>query len=240
MCGRSAQEDRAALADFFEGLTPESRGLRFFSAAANVTEEAERAVDVDYADRYGLIATRGEDSQPVGHSGYARISEGRAEVAFAVADALQGHGLGTILLAHLAEIADEQGITTFEAEVLPENHRMIEVFRESGFPVEVRSVPGSIQVELPTSFSSEALERFADRDRSAAAAAARSLHRAPVGGRHRCVPGTGHGRGPDLPQPARRRFPGRRLPCEPGGRGGPVRAGLRQRRRDSWTRSTSR
>ena len=102
-------------------------------------------MDVDYADRYSLIATRGEDGRSVGHSGYFRSSEGRAEIAFAVSDELQGRGLGTILLAHLAEVAIEHGIDTFEAEVLPENHRMIEVFRESGFPVEVRSVPGSIQ-----------------------------------------------------------------------------------------------
>jgi len=165
------REDRGALADFFAALTADSRGFRFFSAAPNVDAEADRAVDVDYADSYGLIATRGEDGQPVGHSGYFRSSAGRAEVAFAVSDALQGRGLGTILLAHLAEVATDQGIDTFEAEVLPQNHRMIEVFRESGFPVEVSSVPGSIQVEFPTSFTSEALARFEDRDRVAAAAA---------------------------------------------------------------------
>jgi acetyl coenzyme A synthetase (ADP forming)-like protein len=164
-------EDEMALAGFFEGLTAESRGLRFFSAAPNVAGEAERAVDVDYADRYGLIATRGEDSSPVGHAGYARISEGTAEVAFAVADVMQGRGLATILLAHLAEVAHERGITAFEAEVLPGNHRMIAVFRDSGLPVEVQSAPGSIQVKLPTSLSSEAVERFEDRDRAAAAAA---------------------------------------------------------------------
>jgi acetyl coenzyme A synthetase (ADP forming)-like protein len=164
-------EDEMALAGFFEGLTAESRGLRFFSAAPNVAGEAERAVNVDYADRYGLIATRGEDSSPVGHAGYARISEGTAEVAFAVADVMQGRGLATILLAHLAEVAHERGITAFEAEVLPENHRMIAVFRDSGLPVEVQSAPGSIQVKLPTSLSSEAVERFEDRDRAAAAAA---------------------------------------------------------------------
>ena len=31
----------------------------------------------------------------------------------------------------------ENGIATFVAEVLPQNHRMVEVFRESGFPVEI-------------------------------------------------------------------------------------------------------
>ena len=165
------EDDRAAMAEFFGGLTPDSLGFRFFTAAANVEQEAARAVHVDHADRCALIATRGEDGHPVGHSAYYRTSQSGAEIAFTVADELQGRGLGTILLAHLAEMADEHGIATFEAEVLPQNHRMIEVFRESGFPVKVRSVPGSIHIELPTSFGSGAVERFEDRDRSASAAA---------------------------------------------------------------------
>ena len=97
--------------------------------------------------------------------------DGRAEVAFAIADALQGKGLATILLAHLTDAAAEGGVRLFEAEILAENHRMVEVFRESGFPVEISSVPGSIHVEFPTSLSDEARERFENRDRIAAAAA---------------------------------------------------------------------
>ena len=38
---------------------------------------------------------------------------------------------------------------------MPQNHRMIEVFRESGFPVETSSEPGAIRVELPTSLRRE-------------------------------------------------------------------------------------
>ena len=86
---------------------------------------------------------------------------------------LQGLGLGTLLLAHLAEVAQDNGISVFTAEVMPENHRMIEVFRESGFPVEMSSRPGSIHVELPTSLSDEAVAHFEDRDRIAAQAAIR-------------------------------------------------------------------
>ena len=51
--------------------------------------------------------------------------------------------------------------------MLPENHRMIEVFRESGFPVETSSAPGSIHVLFPTSFSLQAIERFEERERIA-------------------------------------------------------------------------
>jgi GNAT superfamily N-acetyltransferase len=44
-----------------------------------------------------------------------------AEVAFAVADAWQGRGVGTILVERLREDARAAGITRFVAEVLPGN-----------------------------------------------------------------------------------------------------------------------
>ncbi len=52
---------------------------------------------------------------------------------------------------------------------------MIEVFRESGFPVDMRSTPDAIAIELPTSLSPEAIERFDERERIAAIAAVRSF-----------------------------------------------------------------
>ena len=79
------------------------------------------------------------------------------------------------MLAQLAEVATGHGISTFTAEVLPHNHRMIEVFRESGFPVQMRSSPDAIAVELPTSLSADALARFEERERRAAVAAVRSV-----------------------------------------------------------------
>ena len=92
-------------------------------------------------------------------------------MAFAIADEYQGRGVGTILLAHLAEAAQEQGVEVFEATVLPDNYKMAEVFRESGFAPRIRSKPDLITVEFPTTISEEALERFEERDRTAAVAA---------------------------------------------------------------------
>lgn len=64
---------------------------------------------VDYERRYGLVATRGADRHPIGHGIYIEVGEGKAELAFAIDGEMQGHGLGTILLAHLAEAAAEAG-----------------------------------------------------------------------------------------------------------------------------------
>src|SRR5262249_60178021 len=85
---------------------------------------------------------------------------GRAEVAFAVADDYHGRGLATLLLGQLAEVAVANGIHVFEAEVLPSNYRMLDVFRQSGFPLEVRATPDALHVTFPASLSPAALEAF--------------------------------------------------------------------------------
>src|SRR5579884_3853626 len=166
--------DDAAIRAFFEGVSVDSIGFRFFGMP-NLGRATRWAVDVDYADRFGLVVETGTPRVIIAHAVYARIDAARAEVAFLVTDAWQGYGIATILLAHLAEVAQQHGISTFVAEVLPQNHRMVDVFRESGFPVEVRSRPDVVDVELPTSLSPVAVERFEERGRLASVAAVRSF-----------------------------------------------------------------
>lgn len=160
---------------FLNDLSPDSRFFRFFSGSVDLTKAAEWATDVDYRDRFGLVATLGADPRIVGHATYMRTEEERAEIAFAISDKLQGMGLGTILLAHLAEAATENGIPAFYAEILPANHKMVEVFRRSGFPVGLRSEPGLIVAEFPASLSAEAIDAFELRERTAAVAALTSF-----------------------------------------------------------------
>ena len=166
--------DQVAIRAFLGGLSPESITFRFFGSP-NLDSAATWSVDVDYADRFGLVVEAGAPPEIVAHAAYFRESSVAAEVAFVVADAWQGQGISTILLAQLAEAASRHGIRAFTAEVLPVNHRMIDVFRESGFPVHLRSTPDLIEVQLPTSLSEEALARFQERERIAAVAAVRSV-----------------------------------------------------------------
>ncbi len=164
-------EDTELLEELFASLDPMSQAFRFFSGAADMARAAELMTEVDYSNRYGLLAFRGQQHRPVGHGVYLAMDPTRAEVAFAVADDFQGRGLGTLLLAHLAEAAGDNGITTFRAEVLPANRRMIDMFRESGFPVETESSTEGLRVEFPTSLTPEAVARFEQRDTIAARAA---------------------------------------------------------------------
>ena len=125
----------------------------------------------DRPEGYGLIVTTGAEERVVAHAVFELERADRAEVAFAVADEMQGRGLATVLIAHLAQVASARGITTFTAIVLPENRRMISVFRESGFPVEVHASVDGIELEFPTELGEDARRKFEDRDRVAAVAA---------------------------------------------------------------------
>jgi acetyl coenzyme A synthetase (ADP forming)-like protein len=173
----SRPDDAPAVRELLRDLSEESTWLRFFSGFPNLDAAASWATEVDYRSRYGLVATAGQNGKVVGHAGWEREGNRpeRAEVAFVVADRMQGKGLGTILLGQLAEAATDVGVTLFVAEVLPENHRMVGVFRDSGFPLTTQTVPGLILVEFPTSLTPAALERFERREQSAAVAAMRAM-----------------------------------------------------------------
>lgn len=168
-------EDEHAIAAFFAALSLESRVFRFFAAVANVDSLAATMARVDYRSRYGIVATSGAGDAIVGHAMYVEISPRKAELALAVADAYQGRGLGTILLGQLAEAAAAAGFDVLEAIVKPENHRMLDLLRESGFPVVARSEPGEVHAEIPTVLTAEGLRAFEDRERLAAVAAVTHL-----------------------------------------------------------------
>jgi acyl-CoA synthetase (NDP forming)/GNAT superfamily N-acetyltransferase len=163
-------DDRAAIRAFLEGVSAESLALRFF-CTPNVEWVSDWSVDVDYAERYAIVATAGTEHEIVAHGAYVATSEGRAEVAFLVADAARGHGIASLMLAHLAVVAEQHGVSTFFAEVLPTNHRMLGVFRDSGFPVATRFESGVAVVELAIAECDESVKAFDSRQHDASASA---------------------------------------------------------------------
>jgi acetyl coenzyme A synthetase (ADP forming)-like protein len=168
--------DRDRLEDYFIAMSAETRRLRFWGASVDVTSVTASALDQDFVHHLTLLAfSGGSDAKVVGGAQYVATDQRRAEVSFSVADELQGHGLGSILLERLAEAADANGIHIFVAQVLPENHAMINVFRRSGFDVTIRAKPGSIDVEFPTSTTPEAIQRFDRRRVEASVNAVRGI-----------------------------------------------------------------
>lgn len=168
--------DRAKVEDYLIGLSPEARRLRFLSDSIDVTEVAATAINVEPGAHVTLLAlTGGDDGTVIGGAQYFRTTGGRAEVGVSVADAFQGRGLGSILIGRLAQAAHLSGIETLVAEVLPENHRMIDVFRQSGFAPRIRALPGTIEVTFPTTFTDDAVRSFEERADAAAASAVRTF-----------------------------------------------------------------
>ena len=178
--------DQPQLLRFFETLSARSIYFRFFQTKTHLTDnELRYFTELDFVNHVGLVATLWDNQQehflavgryicPSTCSGNASPPS-RAEVAFAVADAHQGRGLGTLLLEHLAEIARERGITEFEADVLGENNRMLQVFAASGFEVR-RSVSGGVfHVTFPTATSDRFRAVQAEREHQATAHSIQAL-----------------------------------------------------------------
>src|SRR5438067_7528899 len=147
----ATRHDAVALRRFFHELSPESHRRRFFTLA----DPDPRLVDTfcdssDPSRQVTLIATRFVNSElrPIAVGSYIDLGNHTAEAAFAVADAFQGKGLGTILLERLATLAASAGFRRFEAEVPPENAAMLEVFHESGYEIRSKSERRCITVLL--------------------------------------------------------------------------------------------
>jgi acetyl coenzyme A synthetase (ADP forming)-like protein len=142
-------DDAAGLLGLFARLSSESIYMRFFSPVQAPTEQQlHHFTHVDYDSRMALVAELGDAIVAVAR--YDRLPvAGEAEVAFTVQDDQQGRGLATIMLEHLAAVARTRGVRTFVAETLPDNRRMLGVFRDAGFQVARDFADGVVHVAFP-------------------------------------------------------------------------------------------
>ena len=161
-----APADEPGLRGLLDGLSQESRYLRFFAGGANLREAAALA-----ASEPGVVALAGDPERIIGHALFVRDRPSSAEVAFEVAERWHGRGVATVLLGAVAQRAASEGIETLTAIVMPENHAMIGVFRDSGFPVSVHARPGELHVELATAVGPGTLRSFGERERAGSVAA---------------------------------------------------------------------
>jgi acetyl coenzyme A synthetase (ADP forming)-like protein len=171
---RAVPADAPRIVRLYESLSPESAYLRFFSVPPKESAAIRALSRVDGVEHVALLAeSRG---QLVGVAEYFRdaTERGRAEVAFAIIDALQGRGVGTRLLELLAEVARAAGIHRFVATVLAANLKMLDVFLDSGFEAERYLDQGGVHVSLNLAPGPSYQAQLARRGQQAAAA---SLHR---------------------------------------------------------------
>jgi GNAT superfamily N-acetyltransferase len=148
-------DDRQRMADAVRGLDRETIYTRLFSYRNDLTEEGlDRIMRLDPENEVALVVTTGTTGGEIiiGAGRYVasapRDAERTAEIAFTVEEDYHRLGIAGRLLRHLANIARENGITAFEAEVLSRNRSMLAVFERSGLPMRKRLGDGVVHVTL--------------------------------------------------------------------------------------------
>ncbi len=167
-----ARDDADALAAFFAELSERSFYLRFHGIRRVDDDLVRHFLEPDWQDCGVLIGELGDRIVAVAE--YMRLrDESAAEAAFAVADELQGRGIGTRLLERLASLAAEQGIERFVAEVMPENRAMLGVFEGAGLEVTRELDGGEFEVRFPIAPTERYRARVDERDHLAVTASLR-------------------------------------------------------------------
>ena len=144
-------DDRADLIAAVGRTSDRSLYRRFFGLKRSFTDqEAAFFVNVDFVNHVALVALIGEKGRSViaGGGRYIVVQPGQAEVAFAVVDEYQGHGIGGALMRHLTSIACAAGLRSFIAEVLPDNSPMLQLFKTSGLSLNMRREDQLVHVTI--------------------------------------------------------------------------------------------
>ena len=127
-CGRDGRpglarlesSDGELLGRFFCRLSPESVYRRFFSPISKPDYFIRLLLRVDHYDRDAIAAVEG--GEIVGVTQYSRLpGASQADLAIVVADSWQRQGLGTRLIAALADRAGAKGIDTFAVAIQGDN-----------------------------------------------------------------------------------------------------------------------
>ena len=128
-------EDKPLFARGWERFGEESRYRRFMGAKGRLsTRELSFFTELDHVDHEALGALDPATGEGLGVARYVRDPErpGAAEAAVSVIDAMQGRGLGGVLLRRLCHRAAQNGIRTFTAALLTSNHSMLRLFEKLG------------------------------------------------------------------------------------------------------------
>ena len=163
---------------FVSRLSTRTKYLRFHSLPKLTIEDAVRFCTVDYLNTFAFVAeVLGDHRQDIVAIGrYIRLpNKGSAEVALAIEDVYQGKGIGTKLMEWLTNVARENGITAFEADVLAENREMMTVFRDYGFYITSELQEGVYHVRFPIARTRRVMKKEAERERISTVTSLRGL-----------------------------------------------------------------
>jgi RimJ/RimL family protein N-acetyltransferase len=142
--------DAPLLADGFARLSTRSRRMRFLTAKKELSPaELRYLTDIDHSDHEALGALDHAGGRGVGVARYIRDADDpqAAEIAVTIVDDWQGRGLGTELLAQLADRARSEGIRRFTALIAADNAAIAALLRNMSAEL-VRYGPGTVEYEI--------------------------------------------------------------------------------------------
>jgi len=139
--------DEEMLSDMFYDLSDQTIINRFFSMLKSMPHrKLQTLCCIDYMNEMSLVAISGGSPKQkiVGLGSYhLNPATQKAEIAFLVADAWQGKGIGTYLMKSIVKIARTKNIKGLTAEVLRDNVAMIALMHKSGVPPKSTPAGGS-------------------------------------------------------------------------------------------------
>ncbi len=149
---RIDESDPGRLRGFYAALTEDSRESRFHGAMVGLSERAAASFcrpDHEHREGFVAIVASGAEESVIGHLCLEPIDDTNLEVAVAVADAAQGHGVGAALLAAGVTWARKHGYRRLTALVRPTNGSMLGLLRSVPLPLTLDALDdGEVQAVL--------------------------------------------------------------------------------------------
>lgn len=178
VCIRPARRsDHDQVQGLYEEMSPENLRLRFFSPSRHSAGlAADRACGTPRPGYRALLAET--SGQLIGIAEYDTGGTGdSAEISLAVADGLHHRGVGTLLVEHLVSAARAEGITSFTADALSDNHEVLRLFADLGLRTARRFEGPEVRCTIALDPSDSYLTAVEERGRAADVASLRPLLR---------------------------------------------------------------
>jgi GNAT superfamily N-acetyltransferase len=133
--------DAASVHAVFDGMSPDSRRMRFLTGVPRLTGAMVRMLTAVDHERHGAWVAE-VHGRPVAIARWVRLSDlAEADISLAVVDAWQGRGIGRALLELIGVAAAEAGVSRFVWAADSENRRVLRLL--AALPG-ARSVAGGV------------------------------------------------------------------------------------------------
>lgn len=144
--------DAHGIRALFHHLSLEDVYTRFFRNVRGLSDaEVERLCNVNYENEVAFVATtgaRGEEEIVAQSCYFINPTSNLADTAYMVHPAWQGSGLGSALQACMVAHAKKRGLRGFEADILPNNTRMMRLARSGSPHVRVTEDGSTVHITI--------------------------------------------------------------------------------------------